>query len=170
MKKVLVTGAYGFLGRHVAKVFSENKWNVLGIGHGNWAEREWKSWGLSEWHSTDINCNALMTYAGESEIIIHCAGSANVSFSMKHPRQDFERSVKTTLDVLEYARLQSPATAVVFPSSAAVYGKALSLPTKDDRRTANQQLRAALPGARLYHPFFLTLWGWPEKTDPLGCL
>lgn len=133
MKKVLVTGAYGFLGRHVARVFSEKKWHVLGIGHGNWAEMEWKSWGLSEWHGTDINFNALMTYVGESEIIIHCAGSADVSFSMKHPRQDFERSVNTTLDVLEYARLQSPATAVVFPSSAAVYGKTLSLPTKEDQ-------------------------------------
>ena len=133
MKKVLVTGAYGFLGRHVARVFSKNRWHVLGIGHGNWAETEWKAWGLSGWHGTDINFNALMTYAGEPEIIIHCAGSANVSFSMKHPSQDFERSVKTTLDVLEYARLQSPATAVVFPSSAAVYGKALSLPTKEDQ-------------------------------------
>jgi UDP-glucose 4-epimerase len=133
MKKVLLTGAHGFLGRHAARAFAEQKWHVQGVGHGNWPEAEWKAWGLSEWHETDINLNALMTYGGEPDVIIHCAGSANVAFSMKFPAQDFERSVSTTVAVLEYARLQSPVIAVVFPSSAAVYGKVRSLPITEDQ-------------------------------------
>ena len=132
MKRVLITGAHGFLGRHAARVFSEQNWQVHGIGHGNWTATEWKIWGLSEWHDTDVTLNNLMTYGGEPEVILHCAGSANVAFSMKFPAQDFERSVNTTVAVLEYARLQSPAAAVVFPSSAAVYGKVHTLPITEN--------------------------------------
>lgn len=132
MKRVLITGAHGFLGRYTARVFAKHKWHVAGVGHGNWSTAEWKAWGLSEWHETDVDLNALMTYGGEPDVIIHCAGSANVAFSMKFPAQDFERSVSTTVAVLEYARLQSSVPAVIFPSSAAVYGKVHSLPITED--------------------------------------
>lgn len=128
MKKVLITGACGFLGRYAANFFFDRGWYVTGIGHGQWSEREWKSWGLTEWHSADITTDSLMTYAGEPAAIVHCAGSANVAFSMRHPRQDFERSVSTCLEVLEFSRAHSPAITVVFPSSAAVYGRTMSLP------------------------------------------
>ena len=132
MKKVLITGAYGFIGRNTAKYFSGQGWFVSGIGHGAWGQEEWKQWGLSDWRTADVNLKNLITYGGEPDVIVHCAGSGSVTFSMTHPVQDFQRTVQTTMDVLEFARLYSPASKIVIPSSAAVYGVVDQLPITED--------------------------------------
>ena len=61
-KQAIVTSAYGFLGRHVAKVFSENGFSVTGLGHRTWIRSEWQQWGLSEWHPCNITMESLNTY------------------------------------------------------------------------------------------------------------
>jgi UDP-glucose 4-epimerase len=127
-KQVIVTGAYGFLGRHVAKVFSENGYTVTGLGHGTWLRSEWQHWGLSEWHPCNISMESLNTYVQQPEVVVHCAGSGSVGYSLTHPMQDFERTVSTTLTLLEFLRLHSPETVFVYPSSAAVYGNVDTLP------------------------------------------
>src|ERR1035437_7424509 len=44
-KTIVVTGAYGFIGRHVARLFAQKGHTVLGIGHGEWSRQEWELWG-----------------------------------------------------------------------------------------------------------------------------
>ncbi len=46
-KIVWVTGAFGFIGRHLCKSLNEAGYSVAGIGHGNWAD--WDSQGSSAW-------------------------------------------------------------------------------------------------------------------------
>jgi nucleoside-diphosphate-sugar epimerase len=48
------------------------------------------------------------------------------------PVQDFPRTVQTTMDVLEFARLYFPTSKIVIPSSAAVYGVVDQLPIVED--------------------------------------
>ncbi len=127
-KRAVVTGAYGFIGRHVARQMAKEGWRVIGLGHGSWMRDEWHAWGIAEWHSADITPESLVTYAGEPDVIVHCAGSGSVGFSMTHPYQDFQRTVSTTLAVLEYARLYAPRARIVYPSSAGVYGAVQKLP------------------------------------------
>jgi UDP-glucose 4-epimerase len=121
---VLVTGAFGFIGRHVAREYARSGWMVVGMGHGAWERSEWLKWGCSDWHSADITVNSLLTYSGEPDVIVHCAGSGSVGFSMKHPLQDYQRTVETTIAVLEFTRLHVPNARVIYPSSAGVYGAA----------------------------------------------
>ena len=130
-KHAIVTGASGFLGRHVAKVFSENGFHVTGLGHGAWSRNEWQAWGLSEWHVCDITIGNLSTYVDQPDVIIHCAGSGSVGYSMTHPMQDFEKTVTTSLSVLEFLRLHFPETSFIYPSSAAVYGIVEKLPIRE---------------------------------------
>jgi UDP-glucose 4-epimerase len=127
-KLALVTGAYGFIGRNVARLFANAGWMVVGIGHGSWTREEWRQWGISEWHSASIMPDVLLTYAGSPEVIVHCAGSGSVGFSMTHPFQDFQRTVATTVAVLEFMRLHAPKARMVYPSSTGVYGVVASLP------------------------------------------
>ena len=127
-KHAIVTGAHGFLGRHVAKVFSDNGFSVTGLGHVTWLLSEWQEWGLTEWHTCDITPESLVTYIHKPDVIIHCAGSGSVGYSMVHPLQDYARTVTTTLSVLEFLRLYSPKTSLIYPSSAAVYGISDRLP------------------------------------------
>jgi UDP-glucose 4-epimerase len=131
VRQVTVTGAYGFIGRHVARRWAAAGWRVIGMGHGSWSREDWKAWGIDEWHAVDITLETLVTYAGEPEQIVHCAGSGSVAFSVAHPYQDFQRSAQTTIATLEYARLHAPSARIVLLSSGAVYGNAEQVPTPE---------------------------------------
>lgn len=63
---------------------------------------------------------------------LHCAGGSSVGYSIDHPREDFLATVGTMVDVLEFARLRSPAVKVIYPSSAAVYGARAELPLREE--------------------------------------
>jgi UDP-glucose 4-epimerase len=136
----LVTGAYGFLGRHVARALSMGGTYVIGIGHGSWEQKEWCSWGLSEWYKADVTLQSLNTYAGVADMVYHCAGSGSVAFSMSHPHLDWQRSVNSTIDVLEYIRISQPNASLVIPSSAGVYGVAACMPI-----STNAELKPVSP-------------------------
>lgn len=131
MKTALVTGAHGFLGRHIARRMSDLGYTVIGIGHGDWAEAEYRRFGLKEWHEADVTLESLEHYAGTPDIVVHCAGSGSVASSVANPHQDFLRTVGSTSAVLEFIRLRSPHAALIYPSSAAVYGNAKRLPIKE---------------------------------------
>jgi UDP-glucose 4-epimerase len=128
IKKVLVTGASGFVGRHVALAAARLGYDVYGMGHGSWSTKEALGWGICHWTSADVTLDSLIRSAVEPDYVIHCAGSGSVAFSLTDPLEDFQRTVQTFLDVLEYSRLHTPNARIVLPSSASVYGAALTFP------------------------------------------
>ncbi len=127
MKHALVTGAAGFLGRHVAQVCVARGLQVVGMGHG----KQPQGLAVDAWFDCEIDLAHLHRHAGQPDLIVHCAGSGSVGFSLQEPFQDFQRSVQTTMAVLEYARQHAPEARVVYPSSAAVYGVTKLLPISE---------------------------------------
>lgn len=132
MRTILVTGANGFIGRHVSRAAAIQGDRVIGIGLGEWTEETWHRWGLSAWHELEVTVANLVAYAGTPDIVIHCAGSASVGFSLENPALDFQSTVGTTLEMLEYLRACAPEAALVYPSSGAVYGVATALPISEE--------------------------------------
>jgi UDP-glucose 4-epimerase len=118
--RALVTGAAGFIGRHVAQVLSRRGYRVMGLGHGFWESP--CEWGVSEWINDDITLQNLRQICFVPDVIVQCAGSGSVASSLERPHEDFGRTVDTTLAVLEFTRVHAPHAALVLPSSAAVYG------------------------------------------------
>jgi len=122
---VVVLGAAGFVGRHACRALADQGYRVIGLGHGRWSEAEWQAWGMSAFHDADIGLPALQSLelAGTPAAVIHCGGSAAVSYSYEHPLGDFHRAVDTTAAVLEWIRTTAPGTCrLVMVSSAAIYG------------------------------------------------
>jgi UDP-glucose 4-epimerase len=130
IETALVTGAYGFVGRHVAMALAAEGVQVTGIGHGSWDRSEWRQWGVDVWHSGDVTPETLATYGGTPDLVIHCAGSGTVAYSLSHPAQDFQRTVTTSLAVLEFMRQSAPRARLCLPSSAAVYGRIEDVPQR----------------------------------------
>jgi UDP-glucose 4-epimerase len=123
--KVWVTGARGFIGRHLSQYLAKQGGLVFGIGHGLWIEKEYKAWGVHSCLNGDItaaNLDTLMQQYGAPDVIFHLAGGSSVGPSLVTPMEDFRRSVETASELLEWCRLHSPDSAVVMASSAAVYG------------------------------------------------
>jgi UDP-glucose 4-epimerase len=121
-KRVLITGAYGFLGRHTAALFKEKDYEVVGIGHGHWGFEKPGEFGIDEWIEADVDQEGLSHITGQIECVIHCAGGSSVGHSLTYPLREFQRTVNSTIQLLEFIRTTYPSAHVIYPSSAAVYG------------------------------------------------
>ena len=125
MPRILITGAHGFIGKHLARVLSAAGHCVYGVGHGIWPESEAASWGITHWLNGDIqlgNLRQLQRVAGTPDLVYHLAGGSSVGVALANPREDFFRTVVTTAELLDWLRLDAPAAHLVAVSSAAVYG------------------------------------------------
>jgi len=129
MAVVWITGAHGFIGRHLAFRLSGQGHRVYGLGHGVWPEIDASRWGIAGWLNADINASNLDSLAiksGEPEWLFHLAGGSTVGGSFANPLEDFSRTVTTTAHLLDWLRTHASGCRVIAVSSAAVYGSQFS--------------------------------------------
>ena len=135
-KSVLVIGVAGFIGRYVARHFSEQGWSVIGIDNSPPENAPLSS--LSAYHRLQLPDSALSNLLHQSspQVCIHCAGRASVGLSLNDPAADFHASTVLTFEVLNALRLNAPSCRFIFLSSAAVYGNPESLPMSETQSPA----------------------------------
>lgn len=128
MKRILITGSYGFIGSGLCEKFENlgfQVWKTDCIG----AED-------AQYLKIDMCCekDKLKDFLSDikPDIIIHCAGSADVAKSIQNPETDFERNVKSCHNLLfALNELKMVDARVIVLSSAAVYGQPKSLPINE---------------------------------------
>lgn len=122
---VWITGANGFIGRHLAHALAAARQSVHGVGHGALDEVGRRHIGLDQWLNGEIdatNLNALAERTGTPKTIYHLAGGSSVGLSIAQPFEDYSRTVTSTARLLEWVRAAAPRTRLIVASSAAVYG------------------------------------------------
>ena len=127
--KVLITGTSGFIGHHVALEFQRKGYDVVG-----WDRVEANTgFPTMKIDMFDVEEVAKLLSFSPPDIIIHCAGLADVGKSVANPIMDYHSNVTITHDLLfTLHKLGLEKTRFVFLSSAGVYGNPVSLPITED--------------------------------------
>lgn len=125
-KRVLVTGANGFLGSTFHKGFANSGASCLGV-----TRRSDKS--LSRTQVSDYSVSSLTAIFGEfrPEFLILSAGPASVAASVADPEADYASSTGLVDRVLTALRHSQIKPTIFFTSTAAVYGNPVRMPVKE---------------------------------------
>src|SRR5579884_3118750 len=103
MDRVLVTGANGFVGRHVIKELADNNYAVVGVG-GPQGLSEPSPY-LAEYVSLDLTDAEASRQLNFKDItgVIHLAGLAAVGASFDNPEQYLTTNVGIEVNLFEAA-------------------------------------------------------------------
>jgi UDP-glucose 4-epimerase len=131
-RTVLISGVAGFIGRYVARHFSEQAWSVIGVDQVQPENAPLQN--LSAYHSLRLPDEQLagLLRRYSPRVCIHCAGRASVGLSVEDPAPDFYDGSVMTFELLNALRLYAPGCRFILLSSAAVYGNPRSLPVVED--------------------------------------
>jgi UDP-glucose 4-epimerase len=122
---VWITGANGFIARHLARELADRGQTVDGIGYSAPQDAEKRHWGYRACLNGEIDASNLSALAVKTElptIIYHLAGGSSVGASIAQPHEDFARTVTCAEQLLDWIRVNAPQCRLVTVSSAAVYG------------------------------------------------
>lgn len=120
---VLITGASGFVGRHVEKRLCELQYDVIAVDSSSGDVAEWGTW----------------TRYPRADVVIHLAGRTYVPDSWNNPEEFFRTNLFGTICALRYCRQHR--SNLIFASTY-VYGVPGSLPISE-----NATLRPSNPYA-----------------------
>jgi len=154
---ILVTGAAGFIGFHVAKALLERGERVVGLDNLNeYYDVRLKEARLAQLSAFPVFAFSKLDLADRDAVfavvdrhkdlhsIIHLAAQAGVRYSLENPYVYVDANVTGTLVILEAARRIENLTAVTYASSSSVYGANRKQPfSVDDRVDQPVSLYAA---------------------------
>jgi UDP-glucose 4-epimerase len=135
-KRVIVTGAAGFIGSHLTEELLEKGAEVVGIDNLYSGNIEYLHDAIEnsnfKFHKGDIrDLNFLLKLFEDIDIIYHLAAFISISQSIKMPELCNDINVNGTLNVLNAARKKN-VEKIIYPSSASVYGDTPTLPKRED--------------------------------------
>ena len=126
---VWITGASGFIGGHVAHVFRNNGWSVLGVDRAPPADNVFPHIVASV---DKAALNEALARTGRPCAVFHGAGNGSVGRSISDPAMCRRDTLDSTLRLLDFLLSTAPECRLVFPSSAAVYGVASHATLSED--------------------------------------
>jgi UDP-glucose 4-epimerase len=134
MANILIIGVAGFIGRHVACLFSKQDYSIIGVDIIPPASISLTDLHVDNYFQLklpDENLNEILKHY-EVEACIYCAGRASIIESVNDPVPDFYNGVPATFELLNALRLHKPGCRFIFLSSAAVYGNPGTLPISEN--------------------------------------
>ena len=118
-KTIIITGVNGFIGSHMAQKCLQAGYWVIGIDIVPCIYMD-----KMEYYQLDLLHKPMDEILKQSRpyALIHCAGLADVNYSMKYPDRDFDSNVVISRNILYSLKNYSAQTMFLFLSSAGVYG------------------------------------------------
>lgn len=140
MNKILITGAAGFIGFHLARRFLNEQWDVTGIDNINdYYDVNLKYGRLNllkkfpgfQFHKLDLRDDKdimeLFERNGPFDYVVNLAAQAGVRYSIENPRAYTQSNIDGFLNILEACR-HHLVRHLIYASSSSVYGGNKKLP------------------------------------------
>jgi UDP-glucose 4-epimerase len=136
VKKILVTGAAGFIGSHLVDALLARGREVAGLDNFSTGQREFLAGALGHprFHLVEgdlLNEAVLAEAVRDCETVFHFSANADVRFGLNDPSRDFVQNTQATFRLVEAMRAAGAKT-IVFASSGSVYGETAQIPTPED--------------------------------------
>jgi dTDP-glucose 4,6-dehydratase len=149
-RRVLVTGAGGFIGSHLAERLATAGAEVRAFvrytsrGDHGWLEdvAPDAAQSIEVFRGDLANPEAVLGAMSGCEAVFHLGALIPIPYSYRHPREFVTANVEGTLNVLEAARREEPAR-IVHTSTSEVYGTAQRVPIDEEHPLRPQSPYAA---------------------------
>ena len=135
-RKILVTGAAGFIGFHFAELELKKGNTVIGVDNlNNYYDKKVKTSRLKILKKYENFIffkmslldekfyKALKRYYSDIHYIIHLAGQAGVRHSIKYPEEYIKHNILAYIKLLEFFKLSKKLKFIFYASSSSVYGE-----------------------------------------------
>ena len=144
-KKILVTGADGFIGSHLTEFLIARGYDVRAFVFYN----SFNSWGWLDYLPAEIHrnldvftgdirdANGVRSAAKDCDAIMHLAALIGIPFSYHSPATYIETNINGTLNVVQAAR-DLGVQKVIHTSTSEVYGTAQFVPITEDHPLQGQ--------------------------------
>jgi CDP-glucose 4,6-dehydratase len=140
-KKIMLTGANGFLASHLTVYFLDCGAKVIGIIKEalpfsflnlKFKEKKYKNWKMLKGDIVDYGFIERCFRRYRPDICFHLAAQAIVGKANKSPIPTFKTNIEGTWNILDVAREFSPNTKLIVASSDKAYGEHKKLPYKEE--------------------------------------
>lgn len=149
-KKVLITGAGGFIGSHLTEALVKSGCKVKAMIHYNSFNR----WGWLDYIPRDIlkeinvfcgdirDPNGVSEALKDTEIVFHLAALIGIPYSYHSPDTYVDTNIKGTLNILQFSRMHN-IEKIIHTSTSEVYGTAQFVPITEEHPINPQSPYAA---------------------------
>lgn len=146
MKKILITGAAGFIGFHLSRALCDNDYTIYGIDNLNdyyspqlKKDRlaQLKSFDNFHFSTIDITNKIILQNLFNHfrpDIVINLAAQAGVRHSINHPEDYIDSNVIGFFNILESCR-KYDVKHLIYASSSSVYGEKVEVPFSENDKT-----------------------------------
>ena len=149
-KKLLVTGADGFIGSHLTEELIRRGYDVRAFVHYN----SFNSWGWLDYSPAELK-KGMEIFQGdirdpdrvkeatkECDVVFHLAALVAIPYSYHSPRMYIDTNIMGTLNILQAAR-EWEAEKIIHTSTSEVYGTAQYIPIPEEHPLQGQSPYAA---------------------------
>jgi UDP-glucose 4-epimerase len=164
-RKVLVTGALGFIGSNLTRALADLGADVLAVDSllPDYGGNLFNLAGYEDKvriNIADVRGHAMEYLVQGQQVLFNLAGQVSHLDSMSDPFTDLEINCRSQLWILEALRKRNPQCKVVYAGTRQVYGKPRSLPVNEDHLLTPTDVNGINKiSGEMYHLVYHSVYG-----------